>query len=102
MVQPRMQHRLKPSKVFSKNLMKEFHIPTAAYEVFDDPAESAVLHREESVPGGHQSNMHWAKGHKYYQSRGKLEGLHEIMEEKVFAPAQAEPEVSVLAFLERG
>jgi phosphoribosylamine--glycine ligase len=28
------------SKVFSKDLMKKYGIPTAAYEVFDDPAEA--------------------------------------------------------------
>jgi phosphoribosylamine--glycine ligase len=29
---------IESSKVFSKNLMKKYHIPTAAYEVFDDPS----------------------------------------------------------------
>lgn len=29
--------QIESSKVFSKNLMKKYHIPTAGYEVFDDP-----------------------------------------------------------------
>jgi len=33
------------SKAFSKNLMKKYHIPTAAYEVFTDP-ESALSYLE--------------------------------------------------------
>lgn len=36
---------LEGSKAFSKNLMKKYHIPTAAYEVFDSP-ESAVHYLE--------------------------------------------------------
>ena len=32
--------RIESSKVFSKGLMKKYGIPTAAYEVFDDPAEA--------------------------------------------------------------
>ena len=31
---------LEGSKAFSKNLMKKYGIPTAAYEIFDDPAEA--------------------------------------------------------------
>lgn len=36
------------SKVFSKNLMKKYHIPTAEYEVFDNM--EAALHYLESAP----------------------------------------------------
>ena len=32
--------RIEASKVFSKNLMKKYGIPTARYEVFDDPAKA--------------------------------------------------------------
>ena len=35
---------LEGSKVFSKNLMKKYGIPTAAYETFDDPPEGHRLH----------------------------------------------------------
>ena len=45
---------LEGSKVFAKNLMKKYGIPTAKYEVFDDPAEAAGLYRAgEPFPGGH-------------------------------------------------
>ena len=39
---------LEGSKVFSKNLMKKYGIPTAAYEVFDDM--EAALHYLDSAP----------------------------------------------------
>ncbi len=32
--------RIESSKVFAKNLMKKYGIPTAGYEVFDDPAKA--------------------------------------------------------------
>ena len=32
--------RIEASKVFSKDLMKKYNIPTAEYEVFDDPAKA--------------------------------------------------------------
>lgn len=32
--------RIEGSKVFSKGLMKKYHIPTADYEAFDDPAKA--------------------------------------------------------------
>ena len=39
---------IEASKIFSKNLMKKYGIPTAAYEVFDEPA--AALEYLESCP----------------------------------------------------
>ena len=38
------------SKVFSKNLMKRYGIPTAAYEVFDDPAKALQYLETAPVP----------------------------------------------------
>ena len=39
---------LEGSKAFSKDLMKKYNIPTAAYENFDDPGKSACIsaHRQ--------------------------------------------------------
>lgn len=37
------------SKVFSKNLMKKYHIPTASYETFED-AEAAIRYAEKLTP----------------------------------------------------
>lgn len=39
---------LEGSKVFSKNLMKTYGIPTARYEVFEDPAEALRYIREQN------------------------------------------------------
>ena len=42
---------LEGSKAFSKDLMKKYHIPTAAYETFDDPASAvAFLEKEVKFP----------------------------------------------------
>ena len=38
------------SKVFSKNLMKKYNIPTASYEVFSDPAEALEYLKTSPIP----------------------------------------------------
>ncbi len=38
------------SKVFSKNLMKKYNIPTASYEVFSDPAEALEYLKMSPIP----------------------------------------------------
>ena len=38
------------SKVFSKNLMKKYNIPTASYEVFSDPAEALEYLKTAPIP----------------------------------------------------
>ena len=40
---------LEGSKVFSKELMKKYHIPTAKYEVFDDPNRAIEYIRSENT-----------------------------------------------------
>ena len=45
--------RIESSKVFSKNLMKKYGIPTASYEVFSDPA-AALKYLETLLPDCHQ------------------------------------------------
>ena len=42
--------RIEASKVFSKNLMKKYGIPTADYQVFDDPAKALDYLRTASFP----------------------------------------------------
>ena len=43
--------RIEASKVFAKNLMQKYNIPTARYEVFDDPARAlAYLRALSSFP----------------------------------------------------
>ena len=44
--QERMQRFLEGSKAFSKDLMKKYNIPTAAYENFDRSTEAAVAYLE--------------------------------------------------------
>ena len=39
---------LEGSKAFSKDLMKKYNIPTAAYENFDDPEKALVYLRTEA------------------------------------------------------
>ena len=39
--------RIEASKVFSKDLMKKYHIPTAKYEAFSDPDEALRYIRAE-------------------------------------------------------
>lgn len=41
---------LEGSKAFSKDLMKKYHIPTAAYENFDDPQEALAYLEKASFP----------------------------------------------------
>ena len=43
--------QIESSKVFSKNLMKKYHIPTARYEVFSDPKEAvAYIEKNNQFP----------------------------------------------------
>ena len=101
---------IESSKVFSKNLMKKYHIPTAGYEVFDNS----------------QAALDYIKKNNVYPIVVKADGLalgkgviiaadyqeaedavHSIMEDKVFGASGNQivveefitgPEVSVLAF----
>ena len=41
---------LEGSKAFSKDLMKKYHIPTAAYETFDDPEKALAYLETASFP----------------------------------------------------
>ena len=41
---------LEGSKAFSKELMKKYHIPTAAYETFDDPVKAMEYLKTSSFP----------------------------------------------------
>ena len=97
------------SKVFSKNLMKKYGIPTAKYEVFDDM--SAALKYLESAPIPtviKADGLALGRGVLICMTREEAEdGLREIMEDKVFGASGNRvvieeflegPEVSVLSF----
>ncbi len=101
---------IESSKVFSKDLMKKYNIPTAGYEVFDDPnkvleyveaqGKYPVVIKADGLALGKgviiAENFEMAK-----------EAVHSIMEDKVFGASGNHvvveefltgPEVSVLAF----
>ena len=62
---------IESSKVFSKNLMKKYGIPTAGYEVFSKPEDAMqYIRQKKHLPGGHQSR--WTCfGKRRYHSGGR-------------------------------
>lgn len=102
--------RIEGSKVFSKNLMKKYGIPTASYEVFDDPSEALrYIVSENKYPTVIKADgLALGKGviiaGNEQEARNAVE---DIMENKVFGESGNRivveefltgPEVSVLAF----
>ena len=97
------------SKVFSKNLMKKYGIPTAAYEVFDD-MEAALSYLETApIPTVIKADgLALGKGVIIAQTRDEArQAVRDMMENKVFGKSGDHivieefltgPEVSVLAF----
>ena len=101
--------RIESSKVFSKNLMKKYGIPTAAYEVFDDPAKAMEYLRGASFPIVIKADgLALGKGVLIPQNLEEgLAAVKTIMEDKAFGDSGNEivieefltgPEVSVLSF----
>ena len=97
------------SKVFSKNLMKKYGIPTAQYEIFDN-AEDAVKYLETApIPTVIKADgLALGKGVIIAETReDAVDAVRSIMEDKVFGASGNRivveefltgPEVSVLAF----
>lgn len=99
------------SKAFSKNLMKKYHIPTAAYEVFTDPKEAEAYLETQKMPIVLKADgLALGKGVLICQSLEEAKaGVKEIMEDKKFGSAGNElvieefmtgREVSALAFVD--
>ncbi len=97
------------SKVFSKNLMKKYNIPTASYEVFNDPAKAAEYLKSAPIPTVIKADgLALGKGVVIATTREEaLHAVHSMMEDKVFGESGNQivveefltgPEVSVLAF----
>lgn len=97
------------SKVFSKNLMKKYNIPTAGYEVFSDPAEAVAYIEKGSFPVVIKADgLALGKGVVIAQDFAEAkDAIHMIMEDKVFGKSGNNvvveefltgPEVSVLCF----
>ena len=97
------------SKVFAKNLMKKYGIPTAAYEVFDD-MEAALSYLETApIPTVIKADgLALGKGVIIAQTREEArEAVRSMMEGKIFGKSGDHivieefltgPEVSVLSF----
>ena len=97
------------SKVFSKNLMKKYGIPTAAYEVFSDPEEAYRYVESCPVPTVIKADgLALGKGVIIAETREDAKNaVKTIMEDKKFGKSGDEivieefltgPEVSVLSF----
>ena len=101
---------LEGSKVFSKELMKKYGIPTASYEVFDDPQQALRYIREQDrYPAVVKADgLALGKGVLLCDTYEDAQNaVKEIMEDKVFGDSGSRvvveefltgPEVSVLAF----
>ena len=97
------------SKVFSKDLMKKYGIPTAAYEVFSDPAEALRYLETAPIPTVVKADgLALGKGVTVAMTREEaFSAVREIMEDKKFGKSGDRivieeylegPEVSVLSF----
>ncbi len=97
------------SKVFSKNLMKKYNIPTAAYEVFTDMAAALTYLDTAAIPTVVKADgLALGKGVIIAQTREEAkQAVRSMMEDKVFGQSGSQvvieefltgPEVSVLSF----
>lgn len=97
------------SKVFAKNLMKKYGIPTAAYEVFDDPSEALRYIENCPIPVVIKADgLALGKGVIIAETREDAKAaIATIMEDRVFGESGSRvvieefltgPEVSVLSF----
>ena len=103
---------IESSKVFSKNMMKQFGIPTASYEVFTDPIKAMeYVEKNNEFPIVIKADgLALGKGVIIAKDLQEAkDGIHEIMEDKVFGASGNQivveefltgPEVSVLAFVD--
>jgi phosphoribosylamine--glycine ligase len=101
--------KLEWSKSYSKDFMKKYHIPTANYEVFDEPDEAILYLKRASFPIVIKaSGLALGKGviiaNNYDEAKNSV---YDIMKDKVFGDAGNEvvieeflqgPEITVLAF----
>ena len=97
------------SKVFSKNLMKKYGIPTAEYEVFSDAASALEYLKDAPIPTVIKADgLALGKGVIIAETReAAFDAVRSMMEDKVFGESGSNivieefltgPEVSVLSF----
>jgi len=81
--------RLEGSKVFSKEMMKEFGVPTADFKVFDNPDEAKKYIKDKGAPIVVKADgLAAGKGVTVAQTvEEALEAIDRIMVEKVFGSA---------------
>ena len=102
---------LEGSKVFSKDLMKKYNIPTAAYETFDDPGKALQYLETAPMPIVLKADgLALGKGVLFCQTLEEAkEGVKTIMEDKKFGEAGSRMvveefmtgrEVSVLSYVD--
>ena len=97
------------SKIFSKNLMKKYNIPTAKYEVFTDVDSALAYLENESYPTVIKADgLALGKGVVIAMNKEEaVEAVRSMMEDRMFGDSGSRvvieefltgPEVSVLAF----
>ena len=97
------------SKIFSKNLMKKYNIPTAAYEVFEDCNAAVEYLKTAPIPTVIKADgLALGKGVIIAMTREEaIEAVKSMMEDKKFGESGSKvvieeflegPEVSVLSF----
>ncbi len=102
---------LEGSKAFSKDLMKKYHIPTAAYETFDDPEKALAYLETAKMPIVLKADgLALGKGVPILQTIEEAKaGVREIMLDKKFGSAGNQMvieefmtgrEVSVLSYVD--
>ncbi len=102
---------LEGSKAFSKDLMKKYNIPTAAYENFDDPAAALAYLEQAKMPVVLKADgLALGKGVLICETLEEArDGVRTIMEDKKFGSAgnrmvveefMTGREVSVLSFVD--
>ncbi len=102
---------LEGSKAFSKDLMKKYHIPTAAYENFDDPEKALAYLETAKMPIVLKADgLALGKGVLICQTLEEARaGVREIMQDKKFGSAGNQMvieefmtgrEVSVLSYVD--
>ncbi len=102
---------LEGSKAFSKDLMKKYHIPTAAYETFDDPEKAIAYLKTAKMPIVLKADgLALGKGVLICSTLAEAEaGVKEIMMDKKFGSAgnhmvieefMTGREVSVLSYVD--
>lgn len=100
---------LEGSKVFSKDLMKKYQIPTAEYRVFDDMDEALLYLETAPIPTVVKADgLALGKGVTVAETREQaMAAVRECMEDKIFGESGSHivieefltgPEVSVLSF----